>query len=187
MDKNNYLTVIKHFFQEAQLADLVNIYPTATERTLFEKMSDFLSLEKNITSSITLLINEVKEVTPLASQEHDITLQSIAYLMVISTKTTSLNNRLFALYAILEKATLLLNNQRWGLRYTYPPSEIQAMDLYGLSYDKDELITAEGWNPSIQAHAKTLYQKKQKDSYPNNLTLWFLSWKQTLRLGPNPD
>ncbi len=91
------------------------------------------------------------------------------------------------LYSILEKCTLLLNNQRWELKYAFPPSDIQAMDLYGLSYDKDKLIKTEGWNSSIQAYAKTLYQKTQEDAHPNNLTLWFLSWKQTLRVKSSLD
>ncbi|WP_156792667.1 hypothetical protein [Rickettsiella massiliensis] len=54
MDQNNYLTVVSHFFQEAQLADLVNIYSVARDRKFFETMKDSLSSDKKIASSITL-------------------------------------------------------------------------------------------------------------------------------------
>ena len=56
------------------------------------------------------------------------------------------------------------------------------MDLYGLSYDSDKLTATEGWDPTIQAYAKDLYQTQQEEPYPKNLSLWCISWQQKLRI-----
>lgn len=115
MEQKDYLKNVTEVLQNAQLADWVEVHTRKMDRTLFEKMQHQLA-HKNMVSSIITLTNEISEVLAIETEEHDVTLQSIAYIMVLSNETTPLMHRLFTLYNVIEKMTILLNNQRWGDR-----------------------------------------------------------------------
>ncbi|MCZ6913703.1 MAG: hypothetical protein O7C59_03935 [Rickettsia endosymbiont of Ixodes persulcatus] len=189
METNNYLTDVTSYLKEDKLlkttVDKIAIHPGQTGKSAVQTMQDNSADTKKICSHIYTLSNEISETTIIETEQNDTMLQGIIYLLVLNTRNDEHRKCLAQLYTLLEYLLGVLNNQRWGLSYTFPTSDITAMDLYGLSYDSEKLAASEGWDPTIQAYAKDLYQTNAKESYPKNLTLWFISWKQKLRMGEN--
>lgn len=184
MEKNNYLTNITDYLKKDKqlnkIVDTVAIHPGKTGKPAVEILKEESATKNEISSHIYTFSNEISEATIIETEQSDILLQGIAYLLVFDVNT---KKRLTKLYTLLECLLEILNNQRWNLHYAFPTSDITAMDLYGLSYDSEKLAASEGWDPTIQAYAKDLYQTNANESYPKNLTLWFVSWKQKLRIG----
>lgn len=189
METNNYLTGIIFYLEKYSLITenvaAMSVHPGKTGRSVVDRMKEQSALLKKPIANIYLLANEISETTIIETEQNDIMLQGILYLLVLNAAENDSRKCLSKLYALLECLLEILNNQRWNLSYTFPTSDITAMDLYGLSYDSEKLAASEGWDPTIQAYAKDLYQTNGNESYPKNLTLWFISWKQKLRIGEN--
>jgi hypothetical protein len=185
MEKNNYLSDFTDYLRKKispAISDTIAIHPGKTGKTAVQLMQE--KDAKDFTSAIYTLTNEVSASKIIETEENDITLQGIAYVLVLEqSQSYQPIARRSTLYTILEHVITLLNNQRWQLAYTFPSSDITAMDLYGLSYDSDKLTGTEGWDPTIQAYAKDLYQTQQEEAFPKNLSLWCISWQQKLRIG----
>ena len=190
MEKNNYLKDVTSYLKKDKqlniIVDNIATHPGKTGKPPIQTMTEFSSSNKQLSAHIYTRA-EVSETEISENEQNDITLQGIAYLLVLNNPSNNQRKAcLRRLYTLLEYLLAMLNNQRWGLNYTFPTSDITAMDLYGLSYDSDKLATSEGWDPTIQAYAKALYQTNSGgESYPKNLILWFVSWKQKLRMGNN--
>lgn len=192
MEKNNYLKTLTEYLQNAlpqALVDEIAIHPGKTGLPPIEKMRENANTEAETDATIVhiyTLINEIEKTEIIETEQNDITLQGIIYLSVLNKgEQNKPQTRLKRLYTLLEHLLAILNNQRWQLLYTFPASDITATDLYGLSYDSDKLVASEGWDPTIQTYAKDLYQTNKEEKYPKNLTLWFVSWRQKLRIGKN--
>lgn len=147
--------------------------------TRYKKLKEYLNNHKAIKlcSGIYTLITNIMEVKAIETEQTDTTLQLSLYILTISTLT--LENRIdIALATTLLK---LINNNRWKLTYVLPANNLKKIDLYGLTVEAKQITGIKGWNPSIQAHAKDLYEENT-NFHPQDLSLMLLSWEQTLRI-----
>ena len=103
MEKNNYLSGFTHYLREkisADIIDIIAIHPGKTGKTVIQQMQEKNSAQtrtnKDFTSAIYTLTNEVSATQIIETEESDITLQGIAYVLVrdISENTKPVERRL---------------------------------------------------------------------------------------------
>ncbi len=152
--------------------------------TRYKKLKEYLQDNKAIglCAGIYTLISNVTEVKALESEQADVTLQLSAYILIVSSNQIALEDRLA--FNLLTRIINIINNNRWKLNYTLPASNLKRVDLYGLTVEAKQITGIKGWNPSIQAHAKDLYEDAS-EAHPKDLSLSLVSWDQVLRIKEN--
>lgn len=150
----------------------------------YKKLKEDLQAHTDITlcAGIYTLLSNITEVKALESEQADITLQLSAYILIVSNNSIALEKRLA--FNLLTRIINLVNNNRWKLNYTLPASNLKRVDLYGLTVEAKQITGIKGWNPSIQAHAKDLYEDENA-AHPKDLALSLVSWDQGLRIKEN--
>lgn len=150
--------------------------------TPYQQLKSYLLEKESITlcAGLYTLIANVTEVKPVETQQADITLQISAYLLIVS-KLETLAERITLRFSLLSNMTKIINNNRWNLDYAFPATQLKRVDLYGLTVDAKQITGIKGWNPSIQAHAKDLYEENNTITTPQTLSLSLMMWEQTLR------
>ena len=133
----------------------------------------------NDTPAIIFANTGVGELNHLPSNQQDIKLQMVAYLVTHDSNALAREERMTQLQVSFLS---FLDWQRWGLPFTHPAMAIEALDAHGLIKDFKSDTSSWRTGVSVLARAADLYS----ESTQNQMSLWIVSWEQHLRIG-NPD
>jgi hypothetical protein len=126
------------------------------------------------------MIHYVSNFKPIENEQIDLTLNLGLYILQVWSPQIEKNNLLSL--SFLSSLIALINNNRWNISYLFPSKNIKQLNLYGLTIEAKQLTGIKGWNPSIQAYAKDLYESNHHSEQPKNLELFLISWEQPIRI-----
>ena len=150
----------------------------------YKKLKEYLNYNSNITlcSGIYTLISNITKVQAIESEQADVTLQLSSYILLVSNSKIALEKRMDL--NLLTPILNVISNNRWKLNAVFPAVNLKSVDLYGLTVEAKQITGIKGWNPSIQAHAKDLYED-ENEAHPKDLSLFLFNWEQTIRIKEN--
>ena len=143
---------------------------------LMDSTFDATSLRERKSSVVYVATVGSGEMIAVETGANDVTMQMVAYLMVVdpdSEQRSSTTQRL------LIRLVNHISGQRWGLSYAHPAAAVESIDLHGLTKGFKPDTSSWRLGVSVLAHAADLYGGEQPDK---RLGLWAISWEQKLRI-----
>jgi len=125
--------------------------------------------------------DQINPTTPAQIKiQSDLTLNMVAYLLVVDTDSQQRATKLQTLLTHLYQAIL---DQRWALPNCFPAKNIQAMDFHGLP--KDVKPDMSNWRAGVAVcgYASDLLGQNTD----NNIALWAITWEQVIRVGEEDE
>jgi len=121
------------------------------------------------------------EIVRVETGETDITLQMVAYLLVVNNN--SLQREQIAQDLVSDLLHYIaMSGQRWGVVNAHPTTAVESADVHGLSKDFEPNVRDWRLGAAVLARAADLYGSTDPVS---NLALWAITWEQMLRVGAN--
>ncbi len=121
------------------------------------------------------------DITAVETGESDVTLQMVAYLLVVNSDSLEREKTAQELMTGL-LAYISASGQRWGVAQAHPTSAIESADVHGLTKDFEPHVKDWRLGTAVLARAADLYGATDPIS---NLALWAITWEQVLRIGAN--
>ncbi|ODS24435.1 hypothetical protein AB835_03815 [Candidatus Endobugula sertula] len=119
------------------------------------------------------------DIVPIETGQRDITLQMVAYLLVINNNSIQREHVAQTLLSGLLDY-ISMNGQHWGLATAYPTTGIESADVHGLTKKFEPHVKDWRLGTAVLARAADLYGSTNPIS---NLALWAITWEQMLRVG----
>ena len=121
------------------------------------------------------------EIHPVETGESDVTLQMVAYLLVVNSDALQREQTAQELMTDL-LVYISSSGQRWGVDDAHPTGAIESADVHGLTKDFQPHVKDWRMGTAVLARAADLYGSTEPIS---NLALWAITWEQILRIGIN--
>ncbi len=119
------------------------------------------------------------EIMPVETGQSDITLQLVAYLLIVDNNSIQREQTAQVLLTGLVDY-ISTNGQRWGVAQAHPSAAVESADVHGLTKDFEPNINDWRLGTAVLARAADLYGQVDPIS---NLALWAITWEQILRVG----
>lgn len=119
------------------------------------------------------------DTVPVATGQIDITLQMVAYLLVVDSNAIAREQTTQTLLTGLLNY-ISLSGQRWGVATAHPATAVESADVHGLTKDFEPHVKDWRLGTAVLARAADLYGATDPIS---NLALWAITWEQPLRVG----
>lgn len=121
------------------------------------------------------------EILAVETGESDVTLQMVAYLLVVDSDSLQREKTAQELMTGL-LTCISAGGQRWGVAQAHPTRAIESADVHGLTKNFEPHVKDWRLGTAVLARAADLYGATDPVS---NLALWAITWEQVLRIGDN--
>ncbi len=119
------------------------------------------------------------EIKPVETGQSDITLQLVAYLLIVDNNSIQREQTAQVLLTGLVDY-ISTNGQRWGVAEAHPSAAVESADVHGLTKNFEPHVKDWRLGTAVLARAADLYGATDPIS---NLALWAITWEQILRVG----